>query len=392
MKKEKNSSIVARLLSLVLALAMCFTTLTSASAATTSKLPSLSTSKYIRCYTLVSSGKVYAYTSSSLTTKKSGYWIDCSTDECYIVAVSGNAVKVSYPIGNGKRSTQWFRRSDFTATNISGSLTTKTITANITSYIRPGGKSYGYAGKGDSIFVLGTSGSYTQIIYELSSGLWKMGWVKTATLNQYTKTTTTTTNTSKTTTTNKTTTTATTDSSGDTTEWQMPMKNAYATWGGGGETYSWGKNCTSYSRSNENGRNYHNAIDINSDDDETVYATASGTVYIVNTEVKGVNGCYIVIKHQLNGKTVYSFYAHLKKDSILVSKGDKVTAGQAIAEVGNTSTLSKVVVHLHFAITDSCTSGDFYGYTYSFDGNLTTFRGVTYYNPIYVINNKKLPS
>jgi surface antigen len=190
---------------------MAFSTAISASAATTSKLPSLSSSKYIRCYTLASSGKVYAYTSSSLTTKKSGYWIDCSTDECYIVAVSGNAVKVSYPIGNGKRSTQWFRRSDFTATNISGSLTTKTITANITSYTRPGGSSYGYAGKGDSIYVLGTSGNYTQIIYELSSGLWKMGWVKTATLNQSTKTTTTTTNTSKTTTTNKTTTTTTTN-------------------------------------------------------------------------------------------------------------------------------------------------------------------------------------
>jgi hypothetical protein len=378
MKKEKNLTIVFRLLSLVLVFALCLATLIPASAATTSKLPSLSSSKYIRCYTLASSGKVYAYTSSSLTTKKSGYWIDCSTDECYITAVSGNAVKVSYPIGNGKRSTQWFRRSDFTSTNISGSLTTKTITANITSYIRPGGKSYGYAGKGDSIFVLGTSGSYTQIIYELSSGLWKMGWVKTATLNQSTKTTTTTTNTSKTST-----------NSSDPTEWQMPMKNAYATWGS--DTYSWGKNCTSYSRSNGNGRNYHNAIDINSSD-ETVYAAASGTVYIVNSTVKGVNGCYIVIEHQLNGKTVYSFYAHLKAGSILVTAKQKVTAGQAIAEVGNTSTLSDVVEHLHFAITDSCTSGDFYGYTYSFDGNLTTFRGVTYYNPIYVINNKKLPS
>lgn len=177
-----------RMLSFVLAIGIvCGTLVVPSYAASTNqaKLPTLSKSKYIQCYTLKSSGKVYGYTDSSLKTKK-GY-VSCSADECYIISIKGSAVQVSFPTSSG-RVVRWFKRSDFTATDISKSLNIKSATEKITTYRRSDGKqSYGYVGKNDDIYVLGTSGSYTQVIYELSSGKWKMGWIKTSAANSYLK-------------------------------------------------------------------------------------------------------------------------------------------------------------------------------------------------------------
>ena len=154
------------LLSFVLILATIFS---FPALAANANLPSLSASKYIQTYTLSSSGRIYAYTDSSLKTRKGNNWyIDCPTDECRIVKVTANAVQVSYPIGNGKwvSQPQWFKRSDFTSSDLSKSQTVKLTTARITTYRRSDGKnSFGSTGSGDTIYVLGSSGSYTQIIY-----------------------------------------------------------------------------------------------------------------------------------------------------------------------------------------------------------------------------------
>lgn len=60
-----------------------------------------------------------------------------------------------------------------------------------------------------------------------------------------------------------------------------------------------------------------------------------------------IAGNYIVIQH---GEKEYSTLAHLKKDSILVKVGDKVTRGQEIARCGNTGNSSEP--HLHFQLQD----------------------------------------
>lgn len=438
--------LLKRMLLFVLAVGViCGTLIVPAGAASTkqAKLPSLSSSKYIQCYTLKSSGKVYGYTNSSLKTKM-GY-IDCATDECYILSVSGSAIQVSLPTSSG-RVTRWFKRSDFTATDISKNLNMKNATAQITTYRRADGKkSYGYVGKGDDIYVLGTSGSYTQVIYELTSGKWKMGWIKTSDANKYlkniveptsiklssgnftlngsgkTKTLSVTFTPSNTTAKNITWTSsntkvATVNNSGKVTSvsngtatitaktsngktasvkvtvsgitnsaWQYPMKNSYHTWGNGN---SWGKNCQDYGRTNSGGRNYHIGIDIKSTTDSNVYAAAAGTVQEVGEN--GANGKYVTIKHTINGKTVYSFYAHLK--STAVKAGATVKAGTKIGVVGNTGSGAGSSVHLHFAIIDSLSKGGgYYGYATKFSGNKTTYSGRTYYNPVYVIENGKLP-
>lgn len=170
----------------------------------------------------------------------------------------------------------------------------------------------------------------------------------------------------------------------DNSGWQYPMKGykTTQTFGNGG----------------------HLGIDIKSTSDEYVYAAANGTVVAVGLNGTGTdaskisspkgNGYYVVIKHSVSGKPVYSMYAHLQKGSILVSKGQSVSKGAKIAKYGNTG--NSTGRHLHFAIADTYKPGSYYGYTRDY----TTFSGnskkesrseVTFYNPVYVIKNGKLP-
>ena len=59
-------------------------------------------------------------------------------------------------------------------------------------------------------------------------------------------------------------------------------------------------------------------------------------------------GNLIVIRHEAGGVVEYSAYGHLKPVSVTVKIGDRVTAGQPIAQVGDTG--DSPAVHLHFQI------------------------------------------
>ena len=134
-------------------------------------------------------------------------------------------------------------------------------------------------------------------------------------------------------------------------------------------------------------RPYHVGIDIASKNGDTaIYAAASGTVAKVGWN--NANGNYVVLKHNISGKPVYSFYAHLSKYT--VSSGKSVSKGTKIGVIGNTGS-EQTGTHLHFAITNTLWSGSYYGYATKFSGDKTTYAGVTYYNPHYVIKYNKLP-
>lgn len=151
------------------------------------------------------------------------------------------------------------------------------------------------------------------------------------------------------------------------------------------------------------GNKGHMGVDIKSND-TTVYAVADGEVCYTGLNGTGTdasllradqrkgNGYCIVIKHNINGKTVYSFYAHLKKGSTKVSYGQKVTAGTPIATMGNTG--NSTGPHLHFAIANGYSSGAYYGYTSSgktFYDDIAYRNGITFYDMEYVLKYNKLP-
>ncbi len=167
---KTNKKITAVLLAVLLLMAFSMPLLAAVS------LPSITSSRPILCYTLKSSGRIDAYAAADLRTKTGGY-IDCSTDECRILKVSGNAVQVKYPVSRGTR-TAWFARNEFTNYNISGGAAEKwTQKTQVTTYKRADGKeAYGSISADDTCYKLSESGNYKQVIYPMSGG-YKMGWI-----------------------------------------------------------------------------------------------------------------------------------------------------------------------------------------------------------------------
>ena len=163
----------------------------------------------------------------------------------------------------------------------------------------------------------------------------------------------------------------------------MPIDGAYCSWRGYSKsTWSWSENSGA-----SGSRVYHLGLDLKGSN-KNIKAFMDGTVVVTGNN--GANGNYVIIQHTISEKTVYSFYAHLS--SISVSPRTKVSCGTKIGVIGNTGSASKGE-HLHFAIANTLSSGGgYYGYATKFSGNKTSYSGITYYNPKYVIENKKLPA
>ena len=209
--------------------------------------------------------------------------------------------------------------------------------------------------------MIATGGNKYQIMYPMASGKYRIAWCSKTDYNKYCLNTSSSSNTSK-----------------NTANFQYPMKKYK-------QTVKWGQKVSYMSAS----RNAHLGIDLCPNGDNNIYAAASGTVK--KTGYNNANGNFIIIQHTISGKTVYSFYAHLK--SISTSNNKKVSVGEKIGVVGHTGTGGNGVNHLHFAFVNSYwKSGGYWGYANSFSGNKKTYNDAVYYNPTYIISNGKLPS
>lgn len=87
----------------------------------------------------------------------------------------------------------------------------------------------------------------------------------------------------------------------------------------------------------------HNGVDLAASAGADIVAAADGTVYQTGYDVSGGN--YVALYHELNGEFTY----YMACQDILVSEGEKVTAGQKIATVGSTG--RSTGYHLHFAVS-----------------------------------------
>jgi len=91
----------------------------------------------------------------------------------------------------------------------------------------------------------------------------------------------------------------------------------------------------------------HAGIDIGCEEGSEVFAAFDGTVSEVYTDP--LLGCTLVLDH---GSGVKSVYSNLAKDDTLAKTGTKVSMGDKIATVGDTS-LSELAEepHLHFEVS-----------------------------------------
>jgi peptidoglycan hydrolase-like protein with peptidoglycan-binding domain len=104
-------------------------------------------------------------------------------------------------------------------------------------------------------------------------------------------------------------------------------------------------------------RKHHNGEDLISITHNPAYLKAiyEGTVIEAraakskkkNGEPNGY-GYFVAISHKIGGKDYVALYAHLRKDSFQVKKGDKVKPGQVLGVMGTTG--ASTGVHLHLEI------------------------------------------
>jgi len=92
----------------------------------------------------------------------------------------------------------------------------------------------------------------------------------------------------------------------------------------------------------------HRGIDFAGPVGTPIYAFADGVVE-QSGPASGF-GNWIVLNHQIDGKTYSTVYGHMFDDGLLVKAGDTVKAGQHIAKIGNAG--GSTGPHLHFEVWD----------------------------------------
>jgi len=142
--------------------------------------PALSSSKYIKVYTISTGNNTPAYDSKS-TSKKIGTIY--ASDELYVYSISGSWVYLSYPTSSGRKKA-YVPLSTITSATAT-SFTATSARATITTYRRASTtNSFGSISKGDTVLFIATSGNYVQVLYPISGG-YKLGWVTKANYDSY---------------------------------------------------------------------------------------------------------------------------------------------------------------------------------------------------------------
>lgn len=93
---------------------------------------------------------------------------------------------------------------------------------------------------------------------------------------------------------------------------------------------------------------WHPGLDYRAKVGTTIRAVLPGVVNEVSFE-RGGFGRYVILVHHLDGKTVFSLYAHMKSTNVML--GQYVEAGEKIGEVGLTGRTTGP--HLHFELHDT---------------------------------------
>lgn len=92
---------------------------------------------------------------------------------------------------------------------------------------------------------------------------------------------------------------------------------------------------------------YHTGVDLGAPMGTPVLAIGDGIVYDIKYSHTGY-GNHVYIKHEVNGTTYYSLYAHMLDNSIMVMINQPIKAGQRIGAVGSTG--ASTGYHLHLSL------------------------------------------
>ncbi len=97
-----------------------------------------------------------------------------------------------------------------------------------------------------------------------------------------------------------------------------------------------------------NGTTMHLGQDLPANEGNAIYAVADGVVTATHRGARGGSSGYLIVRHVLSGNTYHTAYIHMWDGGKFVGVGQKVRAGQKIAEVGNSG--PSTAPHLHFEV------------------------------------------
>lgn len=83
-----------------------------------------------------------------------------------------------------------------------------------------------------------------------------------------------------------------------------------------------------------------------------IHSVADGEVVYTGAGRLGRSSELVIIEHELDGTSFYSWYVHMYPDGVFVEVGDRVRAGQVIAEVGNNGNSTGPHLHLEIHTAD----------------------------------------
>lgn len=108
--------------------------------------------------------------------------------------------------------------------------------------------------------------------------------------------------------------------------------------------------------------NGHKGVDIIKGCGTPIHAVASGKVYYAGRGLDPYGAIMVLIRHNVNGRLVFSQYAHLQ--SVAVSAGQSVSGGQTIGYMGTTGWSTGCHLHLEMSEDIGWGYNDSYYYDY----------------------------
>ncbi|MCR9171401.1 MAG: peptidoglycan DD-metalloendopeptidase family protein [bacterium] len=109
---------------------------------------------------------------------------------------------------------------------------------------------------------------------------------------------------------------------------------------------------STYFKDAANNRNIHLGVDFWMDAGSSVHAFLDGVIHsFQDNQNYGDYGPTIVLQHSINGKSLYSLYGHLSRESLKnIAIGQEVKRGEKIAELGDANVNGDYAPHLHFQL------------------------------------------
>jgi len=102
----------------------------------------------------------------------------------------------------------------------------------------------------------------------------------------------------------------------------------------------------------------HEGLDFAAPLGTDIHSVADGVVVHAGEGLDGRSSMLVIIEHEVEGQTFYSWYVHMYPDGVFVAEGQKVRAGEVIGEVGNNGNSTGPHLHLEIHLDEQGTTTD----------------------------------